>query len=129
MDDKQTLTEIHRLLPEIEETKAKLKVIRANLKDVLEQNDEYKAMQTEISELVTKRAEGRKLLLSDRDYQKLNAEIEDYRFKLRDLEEILSHHLLEHYNRTQKAEVVDSSGNARPMIISAKIGAGENTSS
>ena len=122
MDDKTTTTEISRLIDEIDETKRELKTIREQLRDALDQNEEYRAAQTETETLATKRAEARKMLLDDRDYQKINAELEDTRFKLRDLNEILSHHLIEHYSQTQKTEVTDATGTTRPVILSAKLG-------
>jgi len=121
-DNYQATSEIKRLLPEIEETKVQIKTLRDQLRDAIDQNDEYKKLASEIEELAAKRSEARKLLLSDRDYQKLNEELEEYRFKLRDLEEILSSYLLEYYNSTQKYEITDGRGDTRPLIITAKVG-------
>jgi len=126
MDDKTTTTEIARLIDEIDETKREVKTIRDQLRDSLDQNEEYKAAQAEIEKLATKRADVRKMLLEDRDYQKISTELEESRFKLRDLNEILSHHLIEHYSHTQKAEVTDATGTTRPIVLSAKLGRGDN---
>ena len=121
-DNDQATTEIKRLLPEIEETRVQIKTLRNQLKDAVDQNDEYKKLAKEIEELASKRSEARKLLLSDRDYQKLNEELEEYRFKLRDLDEILSSYLLEYYNSTQRSEITDERGDTRPLIITARVG-------
>ena len=40
MEDKTTLDAIHRIMPELRESKEKLKTMREQLKDVMEQNDE-----------------------------------------------------------------------------------------
>ncbi len=120
--DAPVSTEITQLLAEISVTKNKIKTIRAQAADVLDQNEDHKTLKTASEELATKRAEARKTLLEDRDYEKLSAELEDYRFKLRDLNEILSAHLLEFYNKTQKTELVDRTGATHQVIISAKLG-------
>lgn len=120
--DTPVSNEITQLLAEITDTKNKIKTIRAQAADVLEQNEDHKTLKTASEELAIKRAETRKALLEDRDYEKLSAELEDYRFKLRDLNEILSAHLLEYYNKTQKTELVDRSGATHQVIISAKLG-------
>ncbi len=126
MEDKTTLTEITRLAAEVEETKMQIKTIREQLRDVVEQNDEYKQAQAEVEQLSEKRSAARKLLLDDRDYQKINTELEDLRFKLKDLNEILSHHLVEHYAKTQQTEVTDTTGVTRSVILTAKLGRADN---
>ena len=126
MDDKTTQAEIARLIEEIDETKRGLKTVRDQLRDAIDQNEEYKAAQAEIEKLAAKRADARKMLLEDRDYQKINSELEESRFKLRDLNEILSHHLIEHYSKTQKTEITDAAGATRTVILSAKLGRGDN---
>lgn len=122
MADNQVLEEIKRLLPEIEEARTKLKTLRDQLRDTMTQNEEYQKLAEQINELANKRAEARKLLLADKDFQTLTSEIEEYRFKLRDLDEILSSYLVEYYNTTQAQEITDDSGNTRALIISAKVG-------
>lgn len=110
------------MLPEIGETRDKIKILREQLKDVLEQNDEYRQLEEETKELSTKRATARKLLLDDKDYQQLKDEIDDYRLKLKDLEEILSHYLVSHYEQTKQTQITDNQGETRQVIIKAKIG-------
>ena len=121
-DDKQTVVEIQRLLSEIEQTKNDMRTLREQLKDVMEQNDEYKRLEAEIKELTDKRQAAKQVLLDDTAYQKLHEELEDYKFKSRDLNEILSAHLIEYYQQTQRTEVPDKDGSNRPLIISAKVG-------
>lgn len=122
MEDKTPLEAIHRLMPEINESREKIKTIREQLKDVMEQNDEYRQLEAEIKELANKRAEARKLLLADKDYQKINADLEDERLKQKDLQEILSHYLVSYYNETKKTEVTDQTGETRQLLLSAKLG-------
>ncbi|MBI2797927.1 hypothetical protein HYX70_01335 [Candidatus Saccharibacteria bacterium] len=122
MENKDSLAEIQRLLPEIAETRAKLKTVRDQLRDAMEQSEEFKKLADSIKELATKRAEARKLLMDDKDYQQLKDEVEDYRLKLKDLEEILSHYLLSHYEQTKTTQITDSNGETRQVVITAKIG-------
>ncbi len=122
MEDKTPLEAIHRLLPEITESKEKLRTIREQLKDAMEQNDEYRQLEVEIKELATKRLEAKKLLLADREFQKINADLDDEKLKQKDLQEILSHYLVSYYDATQKTEITDNSGETRQLLLSAKLG-------
>lgn len=120
--DETTIDAIHRLMTEITETKQKAKTVKDNLKDVLEQNDEYKALEDDLKELTTKRAAAKKVLQADKDYQLVASELEELKFKLKDLQEILSHHLVTYYNETSKTQLKDAEGEVRPVILSAKVG-------
>ncbi len=122
MEDKTPLEAIHRLLPEITESKEKLRTIREQLKDIMEHSDEYRKLEEEIKELSTKRLEAKQLLLADREFQKINADLDDEKLKQKDLQEILSHYLVSYYDDTQKTEIIDSSGETRQLLLSAKLG-------
>ncbi len=122
LEDRTTIQSIHRLLPEIGETKEKIKVLREQLRDVMEQNEEYTQLAEEISELSNKRLQAKKLLAADRDYQKVNADLDDYKIKLKDLQEIMSHYLVTYYNETRSTRLRDNDGETRSVILSAKIG-------
>jgi len=120
--DEKTIDAIHRLMTEITETKQKAKTVKENLKDVLEQNDEYRALEDDLKELTTKRAAAKKVLQADKDYQMVSSELEELKFKLKDLQEILSHHLVTYYDESKKLQLKDAEGEVRPVILSAKIG-------
>ncbi len=120
--DEKTIDAIHRLMTEITETKQKAKTVKENLKDVLEQNDEYRALEDDLKELTTKRAAAKKILQADKDYQMVSSELEELKFKLKDLQEILSHHLVTYYDENKKLQLKDAEGEVRPVILSAKIG-------
>lgn len=122
MEDETTLSAIHRLMTEMEETRGKIKDMRDNLKDVVLQNQEYQELQEELKELTTKRQQAKKLLESDRDFQTLNSELEELKFKLKDLQEIMSHHLVTHYNETQEPTIKDPDGEVRQIVLNAKVG-------
>lgn len=122
VEDRNTLESIHRLLPEIRETKDKIKTVREQLKDVVDQNEEYKVLQEEVKELTVKRQTAKKLLQADSDYQKINADLDDYKNKLKDLQEIMSHYLVTYYNETNKTQIRDNEGETRQLILNAKMG-------
>lgn len=120
-----TLESIHRLMQDAAETREKVRALRDQQKDVMEQNEEYRSIAEEIKELTKKRAEAKRSLQDDKDYQSISADLDDYRLKLRDLADILSQHLVLYYNQTQQTKIVDSGGETRSVIISAKLGKNE----
>ena len=122
MEDETTLAAIHRLMQEMDETRQQTKAIRDNLKDVLLQNEEYKELQEEVKELATKRQQAKKVIEADRDFQTLNSELEELKFKQKDLQEIMSHHLVTYYNETKDTTIKDQDGEVRQVILSARVG-------
>jgi len=121
-EDESTLQAIHRLMLELAETRQKMKMVKEQLKDIAEQNDEYRALQEELKELSGKRQTAKKLLEADKDYQVMNSELEELKFKLKDLGEIMSHHLVTYFAETQATQITDDQGETRQVIVSAKIG-------
>lgn len=124
-DTAATLETIHRLTIEAHETREKTGALRDQLKDVMENNPEYREIADEIKELTKKRAEAKKALAEDKDYQTISADLDDYRLKLKDINEILSQHLVLYYNQTQQTKLVDGDGETRSVILSAKLGKAE----
>lgn len=122
MEDKTTLQAIHRIMPELRESKEKLKNLREQLKDVMEQNDEYKQIAEEIKALSEKRLAAKRALLDDKDYQKVSEDMDDERTKQKDLQEILSHYLVSYYQETNDTRVTDDLGETRQVILHAKVG-------
>lgn len=120
--DETTTDAINRLMTEVEETRLEMKTLKDAIKDILEQNDEYRTMQEEMKELTTKRGELKKVLQEDKDYQLRNSELDELKFKMKDLYEIMSHHLVTYYNETKSTQFKGSDGEVRQLVISAKIG-------
>lgn len=120
--EEKTIDAIHRLMGELDEEKNKMKMVKQQLNDILEQNDDYRQLKEELKELTAKRAEMKKVLQDDKDYQVFSSELDELRFKLKDLQEILSHHLVNYYNETQNTQIKDNAGEVRTVIISAKVG-------
>jgi len=122
MEDKTTLDAVHRLMLEIAETRGKMKTVKDQLKDIAEQNEEYRALAEELKEVATKRQTAKKLLEADKDYQVVNSELEELKFKYKDLQEIMSHHLVTYFSETKETQITDNDGEKRQVVLTAKIG-------
>jgi hypothetical protein len=122
MEDETNLDAIHRLYGEIVETTGKIKTVKSDLKDVAEQNDEWRSLQDEIKEANAKKVTAKKLLEADKDYQIINAELGELKFKHKDLLEIMSYHLNRYRAETGAEVVKDPEGEAREIITNSKLG-------
>ncbi len=122
VEDKTTIDAIHRLMLEVAEVRGKMKTVRDQLKDVMEQNDEYRAIAEELEEVKGKRQTAKKLLESDKDYQLVNSELEELKFQYKDLQEIMSHHLVTYFTENQTTQITDDQGETRSVILKATIG-------
>lgn len=121
-EDKTTLDAIHRLMLELAETRGKIKKIKDDLKDIAEQNDEYRAIQEELKETSEKRGTAKKLLEADKDYQVVNSELEELNFKYKDLQEIMSHHLVTYFRESGETQLTTPEGDTLQVVVSAKLG-------
>lgn len=121
-DEETTLAAIHRLYGEVVENVSKIKDARAHLKDIALQNDEWRDLQDDIKELSAKTQQAKKLLEADKDYQMVNSELAELKFKHKDLLEIMSHHLTHYRDETGNESIRDPEGDARQIIVDAKLG-------
>ena len=121
-EDKTTVDSIQRLMIELAETRGKMKTIKDDLKDIAEQNDEYRALQEELKEVSEKRATAKKLLEADKDYQVVNSELEELKFKYKDLVEIMSHHLVTYFSESGETQLTTPNGEVLQVVVSAKLG-------
>ncbi len=122
VEDKTTVDAISRLMIELAETRGKMKTIKDDLKDIAEQNDEYRALQEELKEVSEKRATAKKLLEADKDYQVVNSELEELKFKYKDLQEIMSHHLVTYFSESGETQLTTANGDVLQVVVSAKLG-------
>jgi predicted nucleic acid-binding Zn-ribbon protein len=121
-EDKTTLQAVHRLMLELAETREKMKRIKDDLKDIAEQNDEYRVLAEELKEVAGKRQTAKKLLEADKDYQTVNSELEELKFKYKDLQEIMSHHLVTYFSETNETSIETPDGESMQVVVSAKLG-------
>lgn len=122
VEDKTTLDAVHRLMLELAETSGKMKAMKSDLKDIAEQNDEYRAIQEELKGATEKRATAKKLLEADKDYQVVNSELEELKFKYKDLQEIMSHHLVTYFTESGETSFTTPSGDVLQVVVSARLG-------
>jgi len=121
-EDQTTVDAIQRLMVEMGELRGKIKSIKDDLKDIAEQNDEYRAIQEDLKEVSEKRATAKKLLEADKDYQVVNSELEELKFKYKDLQEIMSHHLVTYFSETNETQLTTPNGEVLQVVVSAKLG-------
>jgi len=69
-----------------------------------------------------KRKQARETVTNQPHVQEIQMQIKDQKEKLKDLQELLSHYLLEYYNETKSNEVADHEGKARKVVINARLG-------
>ena len=122
MEDKTTLEAVHRLMLELAEARNQMKTLKDNLKDIAEQNDEYRVIAEELKEASVKRQTAKKLLEADKDYQLVNSELEELKFKYKDLVEIMSHHLVTYFSETNETSIETAEGESLQVVVSAKLG-------
>ena len=122
MEDKTTVDAVARLMLELAEVRGKMKSIKDDLKDIAEQNDEYRALQEELKDASEKKATAKKLLEADKDYQVVNSELEELKFKFKDLQEIMSHHLVTYFSESGETSLTTPSGEVLQVVVSAKLG-------
>ena len=67
----------------------------------------------------------KKLLEADKDYQVVNSELEELKFQYKDLQEIMSHHLVTYFSENQTTQITDDQGETRSVILKATIGKAE----
>lgn len=121
-NEKQVLIEaIVRVDNEIKDTKNKLRDRRADVKQMIEELPEFAQLQEIMEQVVAAKNELKGAIAADKDVQVAAADVEDIAFKLRDLKEILSHHLVAYYEETGKKFIIEGVDD-RPIILSAKLG-------
>lgn len=110
---------------DIDETKFNLKSMREQLKDIKESNSNFSEVERLAEELKAAREKLRVSLLSDGEYNDLMENIGQETQKLADQQDILSTHIAFYWKQTDERQVQmdDSSGDAREIVIKAKLGA------
>jgi hypothetical protein len=62
------------------------------------------------------------LLEADKDYQVVNSELEELKFKYKDLQEIMSHHLVTYFSETNETQLTTPDGETMQVVVSARLG-------
>jgi flagellar biosynthesis GTPase FlhF len=116
------LSVIQEKIAAIEQTRQEIKVLNDMLKDSLTNDTTYQALEEEAKQFNDKRKQARETVTNQPHVQEIQMQIKDQKEKLKDLQELLSHYLLEYYNETKSNEVADHEGKARKVVINARLG-------
>jgi hypothetical protein len=92
--DLQQLNEIHRLEGEVDQSRAGVKQLEQKRVDLVEALPEYVALEEAKRAVEEAKARLKIAVRDNRDLAKLEVDIAEARFDLRDLREILSHTLV-----------------------------------
>lgn len=115
----QNLVERHAL--ELEEIKNKLRDSRTSLRDVYENDPALSEVQAELETHSLKVKERKSQLQSNPEAMSLKAKIGELREQQRELEETLSHHLVNYHSITHSNSFDTSDGDQWEFTVTAKI--------
>jgi hypothetical protein len=123
MAEMNLINDIHRVEQEIEECTAKIKTIKDDRKSQIEELPECKDLQGLTNDLKVARELLKGAIEADKDISTTSSELSEYKFKLNDLKEILSHNLVIYFRDTGREVVEDFESTTRQIVIKAKLGA------
>jgi hypothetical protein len=118
--DYQQLQDIHRLEGEVDQAKAGVKQLVQSRVDLIEGLPEYVALEEAKRAAEEAKAKLKIAVRDNRDLAKLDVEIAEARFDLRDLREILSHTLVLYTQQTGKV-VIKEHDRTRQIELRARI--------
>src|SRR3954451_10930732 len=90
----EQLERIHRIETEIDQSVKAAKTLLEQKAELIEDLDEYKALEDALAAVKEARVRLRLAIGDNRELAKVEVDTAEERFKLRDLREILSHHLV-----------------------------------
>lgn len=126
--EETTLGAIHRLDQEIGEGKTELKKLNDTINDEVIQNAVYQKLEEAQATVATLKQQLKNDLMGSSSYNNLLSEKQELQFKLKDLQEILSHHLLQYQREHDNDSQVPQPDNkhAKQIIVKAKLSAKED---
>jgi polyribonucleotide nucleotidyltransferase len=117
--DAEMIESIRRVEQDIRESAAKTKRLKADALDAAQQLQEYQDVQELAAKLKEARATLKAAIMDDR----IAAELEAETATLKDLREILSHHLVRYREASENSYIEDEESNkVRPILVTAKLG-------
>lgn len=123
MPNMQLIESIRRVETDIHDTKDRIKVLAETRKANIAELPEYTQLAELLAQVVKARQELKSAVKGDTDISKMGSELEKERFKLTDLKEMLSHHLVLYREQSKNAYIEqEESTKVRPIILSAKLG-------
>lgn len=123
MLDMDLIESIRATESDIKAARDDLKVAREAKADLVAELPESRELANLIEEVSSTRKKIAAAAKGDHDIERLDEQIAELTLKLTDLQEILSHHLVE-YRETSKTTFIEQgdSSKVRPIILSAKLG-------
>jgi hypothetical protein len=118
--DLQQLNDIHRLENEVDQARAGVKALIDSRISLIEGLPEYQALEDARAALEAAKAKFKIAVRDNRDVAKLDVEIAEARFDLRDLREILSNTLVLYTQQTGKV-VIKERDRTRQIELRARI--------
>jgi hypothetical protein len=118
--DLQQLNEIHRIEGEVDQARSGVKKLVQDRIDLIEGLPEYQVLQDAREAVEAAKAKLKIAVRDNRDLARLDVDIAEARFDLRDLREILSHTLVLYTQQTGKA-VLKEHDRVRQIELRARI--------
>ena len=120
--DMQQLQAIHHLQGEVSEADREVKTLVEDYEQQLADLPEQQAVAEAERTLKEARDRLKITIASDPDLAKLADQIDEAKFKRRDLGEILSHHLVVYHDETGRDVIKDREATTRAIEFKAKLG-------
>lgn len=121
--DMELIESIRRVELEIAESSGKIKRLKADRADAVEQLQEHADVQELADKLKEARATLKAAITDDPTVGPITAELEEEQAKLKDLRDILSLHLVRYRETSEKQYIEETdSSKVRPILVTAKLG-------
>ena len=120
--DMSQLQAIHRIENEIDESVKAIKALLEQHTGLIEDLDEYKTLEDALAAVKEARVKLKIAIRDNRELAKLEVDIAEAKFSLRDEREILSHHLVVYTQDTGRDVVKDHEAHTRQIELKAKLG-------
>lgn len=124
MDDNSTVDTIRTYANDIEALDSKVKTLREELKDVIEQDSNFSDVESLTEELKMAKDKLKYSLMGNSRFNELTEKLANEKEELKEAKDILSDYLVEHVVRTheKQVEIDPDNGDAREVIVTGKLG-------
>lgn len=120
--DMQQLQAIHRIEGEVKAAEQNAKELKEKRVELIQELPEYQALQDALAAVRDARASLKIAIREDSELANLEEKRAEALFQLRDLREILSHHLVAYHEDTGRDVVKDHDSRNRQIELKAKLG-------
>jgi hypothetical protein len=120
--DMEQLQRIHRIEGEVKAAEQNANELKEKRVELIQELPEYQALQDALAAVRDARARLKIAIREDSELANLEEERAEALFRLRDLREILSHHLVAYHEDTGRDVVKDHESRNRQIELKAKLG-------